>query len=74
MSYPSRLQVELEALMPRVPITVVNRGVNGEESHDMLARFERDVLAEHPDLVVWQVGSNAVLRDRPLSGSSGAAE
>jgi acyl-CoA thioesterase-1 len=67
MSYPSRLQVELEALLPRVPITVVNRGVNGEESHDMLARFERDVLAEHPDLVVWQVGSNAVLRDRPLS-------
>lgn len=67
MSYPSRLQVELEALMPRVPFTVNNRGVNGEESHDMLARFERDVLAEKPDLVIWQVGSNAVLRDRPLS-------
>jgi lysophospholipase L1-like esterase len=67
LSYPARLQVELEELMPRVPITVVNRGVNGEESRDMLARFERDVFSEKPDLVLWQAGSNSVLRDRPLS-------
>ena len=33
----------------------------------MLARFERDVFAENPDMVIWQVGSNSVLRDRPLS-------
>jgi lysophospholipase L1-like esterase len=66
MSYPSRLQVELQALMPRVPVTVINRGVNGEESREMLARFERDVFSENPDLVIWQVGSNSVLRDRPL--------
>jgi len=67
MSYPSRLQVELQALMPRVPVTAVNRGVNGEESREMLARFERDVFSEKPDLVIWQVGSNSVLRDRPLA-------
>ena len=66
MSYPSRLEVELKALLPRVDITVVNRGVNGEESRDMLARFDRDVISQHPDLVLWQVGSNSVLRDRPL--------
>jgi acyl-CoA thioesterase-1 len=66
MSYPSRLGVELNALFPRAEITVVNRGINGEESNDMLARFDRDVFAEHPDLVIWQVGSNSVLRDRPL--------
>jgi lysophospholipase L1-like esterase len=67
LSYPSRLQVELQGLMPRVPVTVINQGINGEESRDMLARFERDVFAENPDLVIWQVGSNSVLRDRPLS-------
>jgi len=67
MSYPSQLQVELQALMPRVQVTVVNRGVNGEEAREMLARFERDVFAEKPDLVIWQVGSNSVLRDRPLT-------
>ena len=69
MNYPSRLQVELQALMPRVPVTVINRGVNGEESRDMLARFERDVFSEKPDLVIWQLGSNSVLRDRPLSSA-----
>src|SRR6266536_737194 len=41
MSYPGRLQVELQALMPRVTVTVVNRGANGEEAREMLARFER---------------------------------
>ena len=33
----------------------------------MLARFDDDVIAEKPDLVIWQVGTNAVLRDRPLA-------
>jgi lysophospholipase L1-like esterase len=66
MSYPSRLAAEFKTLFPRVDITVINRGANGEESRDMLARFERDVFAENPDLVIWQVGSNSVLRDRPL--------
>jgi acyl-CoA thioesterase-1 len=66
-SYPSRLAVELKALFPRMPITVINHGVNGEESKDMLARFDHDVFGEKPDLVLWQVGSNSVLRDRPLA-------
>ena len=66
MNYPSRLAVELQAMYPRLSVTVINRGVNGEESHDMLARFDRDVFAQNPDLVLWQVGSNSVLRDRPL--------
>ncbi|MEA2979126.1 MAG: acyl-CoA thioesterase, partial [Alphaproteobacteria bacterium] len=66
MSYPSRLEAELKTLFPRADITVVNRGVNGEESRDMLTRFDRDVIAQNPDLVLWQVGSNSVLRDRPL--------
>ena len=66
MNYPSRLAVELQAMYPSLSVTVINRGVNGEESHDMLARFDRDVFAQNPDLVLWQVGSNSVLRDRPL--------
>jgi len=66
-SYPSQLSVELHKLFPALPITVLNRGVNGEESNDMLARFDRDVFDAHPDLVIWQIGSNSVLRDRPLA-------
>lgn len=65
-SYPSRLAVELKALFPRAQIHVINRGIGGEEARNMVARFDRDVFAEKPDLVLWQVGSNSVLRDRPL--------
>jgi acyl-CoA thioesterase I len=65
-SYPSRLAIEFQALYPKMSITVLNRGVNGEESKEMVARFDRDVFEHNPDLVIWQVGSNSVLRDRPL--------
>ena len=41
---------------------VLNRGVSGERAVDMLARFDESVAAERPDLVLWQVGTNAVLR------------
>jgi lysophospholipase L1-like esterase len=64
-SYPSRLEAELKARLPGLPITVINKGVNGEEASDMVARFAADVIEEAPDLVVWQVGSNSVLRDHP---------
>ena len=33
----------------------------------MLARFEQSVIRENPDLVLWQVGTNSLLLDRPLS-------
>ena len=65
-SYPSRLAAELTKRLPRNDITVLNRGVNGEEVEQMLARFPADVVAAHPDLVLWQVGTNAVLRDHQL--------
>jgi acyl-CoA thioesterase I len=65
-SYPSRLEAELKARFPEQSITVINQGVNGEEAADMLARFEESVARAHPDLVLWQIGTNAVLRDNPL--------
>jgi acyl-CoA thioesterase I len=66
-SYPSRLAVELKQRFPTRDITVLNRGVNGEETAQMLARFEAGVLAAHPDLVLWQVGTNSVMRDHSLA-------
>ena len=66
-SYPSRLAVELRTRFPGREITVLNRGVNGEETNNMMARFATDVLAAHPQLVIWQIGTNSVLRDHPLS-------
>jgi lysophospholipase L1-like esterase len=65
-SYPSRLAVEMSRHFPGHPISVINRGANGEEAPDMLARFNSDVIDERPHLVLWQVGTNALLRDRPI--------
>jgi len=69
-SYPSRLAVELRAIFPREKITVINRGVNGEEVREMLARFGESVISQRPDLVLWQVGTNSVLRDRSVAPTS----
>jgi acyl-CoA thioesterase-1 len=65
-SYPSRLTAELRARFPGRDITIHNRGVNGEETNNMMARFSPDVIAAHPQLVLWQIGTNSVLRDHPL--------
>jgi lysophospholipase L1-like esterase len=70
MSYPSRLAVELKALFPSIAVKVHNRGANGETAPEMLARFNRDVFAHNPDLVLWQVGSNSVLMGLPVNGAS----
>ena len=56
-SYPSRLAVELKQRFPTRDITVLNRGVNGETTEQMMARFATGVIAAHPDLVLWQVGT-----------------
>ncbi|MEJ0075107.1 MAG: GDSL-type esterase/lipase family protein [Alphaproteobacteria bacterium] len=67
-SYPGRLEAELKARLPGVPVTVLNKGVGGEEANNMVVRFDADVIDEYPDLVLWQVGSNSVLRDHPAPG------
>jgi lysophospholipase L1-like esterase len=67
-SYPMQLQAELQRLWPDQPVTVINRGINGEDAADMRRRFTRDVFAEHPDLVVWQLGTNYLMRNDGVGG------
>jgi len=60
-AYPAQLQEDLEARLGKAghqSVTVINRGKGGDDSEAMARRIERDVLAEKPDLVVWQTGSN----------------
>jgi lysophospholipase L1-like esterase len=59
-AYPERLLSFLRAEYPNAEITMVNKGIGGEEAPIELARFDTDVIAEKPDLVIWQVGTNAV--------------
>jgi acyl-CoA thioesterase I len=67
MSYPSRLEEELKRRYPNTGIRVINQGVGGQDVGEELGRLDRDVMAEHPDLVIWQLGTNAVLRRDDLS-------
>jgi acyl-CoA thioesterase I len=64
-SYPAKLEADLRGRFPGVPITVLNRGVNGEEAGDMLQRFDKAATDDKPDVVLWQLGTNSVLRNHP---------
>jgi lysophospholipase L1-like esterase len=44
---------------------VLNRGVNGERSDQIRARFTRDVLDARPDVVVILAGVNDIYQGRP---------
>ena len=67
MSYPSRLEGQLRDRFPDVEIRVLNRGVGGQDVGEELNRLDHDVVAEHPDLAIWQVGTNAILRRDDLT-------
>lgn len=58
--YVARLREKLHELAPLGNLTVINEGVSGNNSRDMLARFQTDVIDKHPDLVTINVGVNDV--------------
>lgn len=62
-NYPNRLAAQLRRQYPTVDITVINAGVGGEDAPEMMKRLQKEVIDVHPDLVIWQVGTNAVLRN-----------
>jgi hypothetical protein len=65
--YPHRLEMYLRARcqgrFPDLRIDVLNRGKGNEEAIDELSRFDADIFAERPSLVIWQVGTNAVFHN-----------
>jgi acyl-CoA thioesterase-1 len=58
--FPHRLEQALRTRFYGHAIDVLNRGVGGQEAPEELSRFECDVVAEAPALVIWQLGTNAV--------------
>jgi lysophospholipase L1-like esterase len=62
-TYPNRLAAQLRRKYPGADITVINRGRGGEDAPEMMKRLQSEVIDAKPDLVIWQVGTNAVLRD-----------
>jgi lysophospholipase L1-like esterase len=60
LTYPGMLKSELERLRPGLQVAITNSGRNADTIPGNVARFERDVFAHRPDLVVWQIGTNDV--------------
>lgn len=65
-AYPADLARLLEGRLPGQEISILNRGVGGDDILKMLARFPTDVLAEKPDLVIWQTGTNDAISGLPV--------
>jgi acyl-CoA thioesterase I len=61
--FPARLELALRRHNYGGMIDVLNRGLGGQEAPEELSRFESDVIAEAPALVIWQVGTNAVFHE-----------
>jgi acyl-CoA thioesterase-1 len=59
-TYPEVLRRELARLRPTMRVEIINSGRVGETITGSMARFQRDVIAYGPDLVVWQLGTNDV--------------
>jgi len=68
VAYPARLELYLRKHYKDddphrdIRIDVLNRGKGGEEAPQEVARFNDDIFADNPSLVLWQVGTNAVFR------------
>ncbi len=66
MGFTPLLKAGLERRLPGVEVTVINRGIGGETALETSGRLPLEIEAGRPDLVVWQLGTNDVLRDRPM--------
>ncbi len=62
-TYPAELQIALSEAMPNRHVAVINRGIGGQDAPSENARLAADVIAVRPQLVIWQVGANAALRN-----------
>lgn len=49
-----------------VEVTLVNRGIGGETTKETVDRLAREIADARPHLVLWQLGTNDILRDRSM--------
>jgi lysophospholipase L1-like esterase len=61
-AWPARLEAELRQRLPQARVTVVNKGLMQQSVPQMLARLEKDVIAERPALVIWEAGTSEAVR------------
>ncbi|MBY0226235.1 MAG: SGNH/GDSL hydrolase family protein [Hyphomicrobium sp.] len=64
--YVAQFSRALETQMDGLRIPIINAGVSGNTTADMLRRLKHDVLDRKPTVVIWQTGTNDALRQLPL--------
>ena len=66
--YPSIVRGHLISFYPELGIRVVNKGTGGNQTRDLIARWDEDVMALKPDWVSILIGTNDVWRrfDAPV--------
>ncbi len=74
LAYPTQLQRQLAARLGHGRVKLVNKGRGGETMIETVARFSTDVANEKPDLVIWQLGVNDVVRGQEPSVSERTIE
>src|SRR5260370_11586789 len=62
--YPGRLLQFLQNDYRAAIISIVNKGIGSQEAPAERDRFVTDVIPAKPDLVIWQVGTNAIWQRR----------
>lgn len=67
--YPNRLADQLRRHYRNADITVVNQGVGGEDTPEMVKRLKSSVIDLKPDLVIWQLGTNTVVKGGDIEGT-----
>lgn len=60
-TYPAQLEQILEKSLQDVEVKIINRGVSGEVAANTADRLMNEVALTHPDLVLWQLGTNDAL-------------
>ena len=69
-AYPGRLLSLLQNEHPKANIAMVNKGIGGQEAPIELQRFDTDVIAEKPDLVLAGRNECNLAKPEPESSTS----
>ena len=67
---PPLLEQILERNIKGLDVEIINRGFSGELADAAGERLKIEVALNHPDLVLWQVGTNDAFAQVPVETSS----
>ena len=71
-AYPFFLEAALRQRHPGEDITVINKGIPGQTTEQMAARFPKDVYPIKPNLVIWETGTVDAVRGEDVDAMAQA--